>query len=108
MLDLLATVKQRSTSHTCFEKPTTNAKSGEVLKNGAGGNKQFLPNSCRGSCPIKASKQASDDPKMKKLLVAADIDHEAWKLKMAARVKEVSKKEIALRKFDLGEIFIDL
>lgn len=36
MLDLIDTIIQRSTNHTRFEKPMANAKTGEVLNDGAG------------------------------------------------------------------------
>lgn len=105
MLDLIDTINQRETSHTRFSQPMTNAQTGEVLKDGAGEPKTFVPNSCRDSCPIKASKQKNDDPEMKDLLDAADEEHEAYKQSMARHAKLVSEKEISLRHADLKKAF---
>ena len=65
------------------------------MENGAGDHKKIAPNSCRESFPIKAYKQANDDAEMKEFLDSTDADHEAWKLKLAAHAKKVSKKETA-------------
>ena len=51
MLDHRATIKQRETSHACFNKHLTD-EHGAVEKDEAGNPKSFIPNSLRSKCPI--------------------------------------------------------
>ena len=107
MLDLLATIKQRDSSHSRFSQPMTNARTGNVLIDEAGQPIKFVPNSCRDKCPIKPSQQSNDDNEMKTLLEAANKDHDAWKQSMAAHARNVSELELNLRNAQLRKLFYE-
>ena len=95
VLDLHATIKQRMSTNTRFDKPMKDA-SGEVLKNAEGDPLKFVPNSLRTNCKIKASNRCKDDERMKAIEDEAIKEHEKHKLQQAERAKQMSKLEITL------------
>ena len=107
MLDLLATIKQRGLSHARFMKPLIDAETGDVLKDSAGEQLKFVPNSCRAKCPIKPSQQSNDDDDMKTLLEDAEKDHDNWKQSMAAHARKVSELELRIRNAELRKLFYE-
>ena len=101
MLELRATIKQRIKSYARFEKPSTDATTGAVIKDRAGNPLPFLPSSLRSKCPIKASTQTNNDPEMVQLLEDAAAAHTEYQLKMTGYAKQTGKLEIKLRQQQL-------
>lgn len=97
VLDLHATIKQRMSTNTRFDKPMKDT-SGEVLTNAEGVPLKFVPNSLRTNCKIKASNRCKDDERMKAIENEAIKEHEKHKLQQAERAKEMSKLEITLHR----------
>lgn len=95
VLDLHATIKQRTSTNTRFDKPMKDT-SGEVLTNAEGVPLKFVPNSLRTNCKIKASNRCKDDPRMKAVEDEAIKEHEKYKLQQSERAKKMSKLEITL------------
>ena len=108
VLDLFATIKQKEETRARFTKSAKDPTTGETLKDGAGNERTFVPNSLRGKCPIKASKQSNDDPRMMTLLDEGEKLYSAWQTTAAKHCEKIAQLELTIRQEEIRTKIHDL